>query len=173
MDGEGEIQPVGRSQWGGGHGASGAGGSRPEDAEPPLPSRRPLDDVVLSEPHRATLDLLRHRILDRTRRELELTKHGGPGIEFAAREAPGAAAFVGRLLSDQNLLAAPRRGVWSGARVDAALEQGMTEGLAETLEVLHEVGELDAENWQLVCSVLEEFQRKVCSVSQAEPPPTA
>jgi hypothetical protein len=172
VDDEGQIRAVGRSRPGGGHGASGAGGSRQQEPDVP-PIRRRLDEVVLTGPHRATLHLLRQRILEHTRRELDLPRHGAAGVEFAASEATGAGAFVGRLLSDQNLLAAARRGTWPPARIDAALEHGMTDGLAETLEVLHDVGELDAATWQLVCAVLEELQRKVCSVGGAPPDPPA
>ena len=124
--------------------------------------------MILTEPRLATLRLLRQRILARTRRELDLPNHAPPGIEFAGGGSSDATVFVGRLLSDQNLLAGSRRAAWEPARVALALENGMTDGLSETLEVLHEVGELDADAWQLVCGVLEEFERKVCAAERTD-----
>ena len=165
------IGPVAGTQFGGGHGAAGpALPPASNDEERPAPRRR-LDDVELTEPRRAALRLLRERILERTRLELELPR--GAAVTFAAPGAPDRAdVFVGRLLSDQNLLAARRRDRWEAERVDAALETGMTEGLAETLELLHDLDELDAESWGLVNSVLDEFHRKVVSASGEpyEPP---
>ncbi len=157
-----EIRPAARTQFGGGHGGTHVpGGRRADQAESTPPPRRRLDEVELTEPHRVALRLLRSRVLELTRERLELTRATEPHIEFAPSLGRQADVFVGRLLSDQNLMAAGRRQEWPAERLAQALEDGMTDGLAETLEVLDEVGKLDAETWGLVCGVLEAFQRKV------------
>ena len=158
------IGPVGGTRFGGGHGAPGYGG--PTSGRPETTPHPPLDEVALTAPRRAALSLLRERVLEATRVQLELpARH--PGIEFAAHPSDSVEVFVGRLLSGQNLLAAQRRDAWPEAAVASALENGLNDGLAETLEILDDVGELDVETWRLLCGVLEEFRRKVCAAIEA------
>jgi hypothetical protein len=159
---EGQIGPIARSQFGGGHAAGATpGGGAPAGGSEPRSTRIPLDDVVLTEPRFAALRLLRQRVLERTREALELPRTTAPAVVFADAPGPRADVFVGRLLSEQHLLAARRHDTWSEPRIAAALEEGITSGTAETLEVLHDVGRLDADTWGLLCGVLDEFHRKV------------
>ena len=147
------------------------GGRQPAPADPgPQTRRRPrrtrrgarrLDGIELTEPRIATLRLLRHRVLEQTRKALRLPRSSSLHIEWSPGPADRAEVFVGRLLSDQNLLAGKRRGHWDSAQLDAALEEGMTNGLSETLDILEDIRELDEEAWDFVCGVMEEFQRKV------------
>lgn len=118
--------------------------------------------MVLTRPGTVALNLLRERVLEATRQHLELPRVRG-AAGFTPSLGDEAEVYVGRLLSEQNVLAAQRRGDWSEDRVAAAVEAGMNDGLGETLDILHELGELDTATWQLVCGVLEEFQRKVAS----------
>ena len=123
------------------------------------------DTVELTEPHRAALRLLRERVLENTRLELELPRDLHPHIQFARIPGEQPRVFLGRLLSDQNLLASKRRGEWLDSAVDAALEEGLLQGMNETLEILHDLDRLDSETWRLVCSVLDDFYRRVGQVS--------
>ena len=165
----GEIGPVHGSKFGGGYGTGGYGGAAAEpDAAAPKARRRRLDQVVLTKPRKAALRLLRERILEATRQALDSPGSRPQQFGFAASPVDSAEVYVGRLLSEQNMLAAPRREQWPEHRVAAALETGMTDGLAETMDILHDVGELDAESWGLVCGVLEEFQRKVSAAEASE-----
>lgn len=155
-----EIQPVGGTSLGQSYGSSagsGAGG-REEAASSP---RAILDQIELTEPHRAVLALLRERVLQGTRRRLELPRSSLSTVSLPPAPDGDARTFVGRLLSDQNLLAARRRDGWGRRRIAAALEDGTTDGLSETLEVLHDVGALDETSWRLVCGVLEELAHKL------------
>lgn len=166
---DGTIGPVARASFnGGGQGGTGPhGGAVPGEPEARKPRPR-LDEVVLTEPGRAALSLLRQRILERTRRELELPRGAAPAF-VAPTSQHRADLFVGRLLSDQNMLASRRRETWPAERVDAALETAMTDGTEETLQVLHELGELDDASWGLVCSVLDEFHSKVMRARGEDP----
>ena len=49
----------------------------------------------------------------------------------------------------------------SSDAIAAALADGMDQGVAETLQILYELEELDEESWRLICGILEEIQRKV------------
>ncbi len=143
----------GHAGWGSASGRSSRGPRR----------RPPLDQVELTEPRRVVLRLLRERVLENTRLLLDLPVRMRRRTFADLTEPPGEHAdrFVGRLLSDQNWLAARRAGTWPAARIREATADGMTDGVSETLHILYEVGELDAEAWTLVCDVLAEFQRKV------------
>lgn len=159
---EGDIRAVQSTLFGGGH--SVPEGPRWAQGRRPGPEKRRLDQAEFTAPRRATLRLLRERILENTRLALEL-RDNYTGPRFITREVERADLFVSRLLSDQNLLASRRGGDWSPARIRHALEQGMTQGMSETLEILHELDELDETSWALVCDILDAFHRKVDSAS--------
>lgn len=135
-------------------------GTRPQEVSE-VPSRSG-DQVELSQPHELTLRLLRERILEHTRTNLQLDK---PQISFVVDPSANMESFVGRVLSDQNLLAAGRRGQWPKVQIDAALEDGMTSGLEETLQVLFELDQLTDTSWAQIQGFLAEFHRKVASAS--------
>ncbi len=154
----GGMQPVsperGREQphYGGRHAKEPAAEARPE---------RRRDRVDLSPAAGAVLQVLRERVLARTRELLGLPPNpGGPGFAALA-EDPTPALFLGRLLSEQNLLAAVRAHHWSADRIRAVLSQALTLGAADALDVLQDVDRLDAEAWSAVEAVLVEFRRKV------------
>ncbi|MHC5065400.1 MAG: hypothetical protein ACYTG5_15645 [Planctomycetota bacterium] len=117
-----------------------------------------VDEVQLSRPEELALQLLRLRVLEHSRRALRLDH---PQITFAAGALSPMESFVGRLISDQNLLAARRCSHWPTGRIQAALEEGMTSGLEETLQILLELDELDADSWGKISAALGEFQRKI------------
>ncbi len=159
---EGDIRAVQSTVFGGGHTAP--EGPRWAQGRRPGSEKKRLDQVEFTEPRRATLRLLRERILENTRLALEL-RDNYTGPRFITREVDRADLFVSRLLSDQNLLASRRGGDWSPQRIRDALETGMTHGMAQTLEILFELDELDETSWDLVCDVLNAFHRKVESAS--------
>lgn len=137
-----------------------AAGPRWAQGRRPGPEKKRLDQIQFTEPRRATPQLLRERILENTRVVLDLPdNYTGP--RFITREVERAGLFVNRLLSDQNLLASRRGGDWSPEQIRDALETGMTLGMAETLEILFELDELDETSWALVCDILDAFHRKV------------
>ena len=154
-----DIRPVEGGVFGGGHGGGeGAPARNPEPGARQLGRR--LDQVHLTEPRLATLRLLRERILENTRLYLDLPRTPG-GPRFALGDPDRADLFVGRLLSDQNLLASRRGGAWPPQQIRSALLEGMIQGLAETLEILFELDELNQTSWNLVSDVLKVFHRKV------------
>ncbi len=160
---QGDIRPVQGTVFAGGH--AGGDGTRPRaQGARPKPPRQSLDQVHLTAPRLATLRLLRERVLENTRLHLDLPRSPG-GPHFIVREVERADLFVGLLLSDQNLLASHRGSTWPPHQIRNAMEQGMTQGLAETLEILHELDELDETSWNLVCDVLSAYHRKVDSAS--------
>ena len=156
---QGDIRPVERGVFGGGHGGGDGAPFRGQEPAARQPARR-LDQVHLTEPRLATLRLLRERILENTRLYLDLPRSPG-GPRFAQGDAERADLFAGRLLSDQNLLASRRGGAWPPERIRNALLEGMIQGLAETLEILFELDELNKASWNLVSDVLNVFHRKV------------
>lgn len=152
-----------------GWGGAAPGPRRPSEEPGDGPVEEADDQVVLHRPTHTTLALLRERVLEATRRALGVPRDSQTPV-FAAGTHPSAEQVLGRILSEQNLLASRRRGDWSLKRIDAALEEGMVSGTAETLEVLDELGELDAQSWGLVCAVLHAFHRKVEEAARALSP---
>ena len=123
--------------------------------------RRGLDEVRLTPPVEVTLRLLRERILERTRQALSLPVDRRTLGAFVAAPGDGTEQIVGRLISEQNWLAGRRRAEWGEARVAAALQEGTTRGLEETIEILEDLGELDAQTWELIGAVTDEMHRKL------------
>lgn len=123
------------------------------------PARPDFDHVVLTGKRVAALRLLRERVLENTRLLLDLPRDPR-GIGFAEPPLAGPKVWAGRLLSDQNLLGGRRAGEWAAPRIRACLEEGLDQGLAETLEILHEVGDLDEEIWDLIRGVMDVLHRR-------------
>jgi hypothetical protein len=161
----GEIGRVGATHFGGHQGGHpGFGLAQAIDrVHDHRPTRR--DIVDLTEPHKAALRLLRERILENTRLALDLPRRLAERFRFARIPAENPRAFLGRLLSDQNMMASHRRGSWPADRVDAALEDGLVQGAAETAEILFELDELDVDTWRLIGSVLDEYYNKLSGVT--------
>ena len=161
-----ELRSIGSTGFdhaGGSTPAPHVGVGRSQDEDPPVVTQD--DQIQLRLPDELTLQLLRERVLEHSRVNLRLDK---PQIHFAAAPLTPMESYVGRLLSDQNLLAATRRGRWPEARIDAAIEDGMTAGLEETLEILFELDKLTDESWGQIRGVLAEFHRKVESTLPRE-----
>jgi hypothetical protein len=160
----GEIGRVGATHFGG-HQAFGPAPGFPR-AQEHRPPRR--DIIDLTEPHKAALRLLRERVLENTRLALDLPRRLAERFRFVQIPSQLPRVFFDRLISDQNMMASHRRGSWSAARVDAALEEGLVQGTAETAEILYELDELDVESWRLIGAVLDEYYRKLAGVSPEE-----
>jgi hypothetical protein len=118
-----------------------SGGQQPSQAKP-RPARSgaeaaPADAVELSAA--PVRQLLRERILARTRTELGLAASASHGPAFAeAIDSESVTAFVGRLLSAQNQLAAAAG--LSGPNRREALDRAFREGAAEAHELLGDAG---------------------------------
>ncbi len=111
--------------------------------------------------------LLRERVLAQTRLSLALGE-GGVGPEFAeVIEGEPVAAFLGRLLSAQNQLAARRAGVWPERRLRRRLDRALRAGAAETLELLAADGR-DAAGAAIVAEVLAEYARRLAALAERQ-----
>lgn len=141
----------------------GSGGDH--GVEPALRAGR--DRVELSTRAAAVLQVLRERVLHHTRTLLEHPETGHPRAFAHADDLDRPAAFLGRLLSDQNLLAAARAGLWAPERIRRVVADAITLGAGDTLDVLHDVDRLDAEAWAAVEAVLLEFRRKLAAAEPA------
>ena len=158
----GEIGPVGASSFG----TAESGGYFPlRHAALEARQQAGRDIVELTEPHMAALRLLRERVLENTRLALGLPRTAVGQYPFARIPGDRIKVFLGRLLSDQNLLASRRRGKWLDEAVREAIEDSLVQGVAETLEILYELEELDMPIWRVICSVIDAYYEKVASVS--------
>ena len=121
------------------------------------------DGVVLHLPAAIVRQLLRERVLARTRcrRGLE----DGECVPTFAEEvdAESLAAFVGRLLGAQNQLAALRKGTMASAELRRRLDEAMRDGTAEVIEMLTGDGsDLRAlAAVEVVAEVLAEYARRL------------
>ena len=134
-----------------------------EHAPAAEPQSRPRDRVELSAAGVAVLAVLRARVLARTRELLDLPAthgHPDPAPDLLDLEP---AQFLGHLLSEQNLLAAARAGVWPPDRIRTRVGQALTLGAADAIDVLEDVGRLDDAAWHAIESVLIEFRRKIAA----------
>jgi len=160
-----EIGPVGASQFetpqGGGYFPL-----RRAALEARVAARR--DTVELTEPHMAAFRLLRERVLENTRLTLGLPRSVVGQYPFARIPGDRVQVFLGRLISDQNLMAGKRRGQWLDAAIQSAIEESLEQGIQETLEILYELDELDMGIWRLVCSVIDAYYEKVVSATPEE-----
>ncbi|MCA8965599.1 MAG: hypothetical protein H6838_08945 [Planctomycetes bacterium] len=119
------------------------------------------DEVSLRHGRTLGLRLLRERVLAKTREQLGLAEHSH-GMTFAeVTHGEPVGAFLGRLLSAQNQLAAPRAAQWAGARLRQALADALQDGAAETLELLAAEEVPDEAAVTVVVEVLAEFGRRL------------
>lgn len=141
-------------------------GSRPAPRE--QGSQPSADRVSLEPAVSLARRLLRERVLARTRARLELDD-ASAGPEFAeVLDCETLTAFLGRLLSAQNQLAARRAGTWPAPRVRRCLDAALQAGAAETLELLAAQGHDDASAVAVVVDVLAEYGRRLAAL--AAPP---
>ena len=128
-------------------------------------SRSERDSVQLTSPQPAVLALLRERVLACTLRALGVAAEPRGEPRFALPSTPSLEVFVGRLFSEQNLLASRSRPHWSLERIHLAQERGFADGFAETMDILEDVHGLGEAAWTLLSAVLAEFQRKLASAA--------
>lgn len=133
---------------------------RPVAAAAPVPTLRQRDEVHLSAPGRVALQLLRERVLARTRVELALGSVS-TGRNFTVADHGSLASFIDQLLSQQNLLASARGAAWPPERIRLAVAEGMAQGAAETLEVLLDSSRHDGDSVQLVIEAMAEYGKKL------------
>lgn len=133
----------------------------PRDAPPPPAAG---DRIELSAGETAALQLLRERVLARTRQQLELPE-ATPAPNFADLEGRSLHGYLGRLLSAQNLLAGARAGQWPPDRIRSAIAAAFTGGAVETLELLAAVGKLDEAAHELLAELLADFAAR-CAPEQ-------
>lgn len=137
----------------------------PERSAPP-PTPGAADRVQVDGRAANVLRLLRERVLARTRVVLHCDGTAGP--EFAENLADeGVSAFLGRLLSAQNQIAAhsvPRPLEVTRVLCHEALESGA----AETLELLAQAGGREPEGAQLVEAVLAAYHARLAALAQPE-----
>lgn len=130
---------------------------QPEQAPTPAAA----DEVSVRHGRTLGLRLLRERVLAKTREQLGLAEQTH-GVTFAeVMHGEPAAAFLGRLLSAQNQLAARRAGEWSGPRVRQVLADAMRAGAEETLELLTAEEAVDEAAVTVVVEVFAEFGRRL------------
>ena len=136
-------------------------------ASAPSEPERAADRVDVDAAVAVARRVLRERVLARTRERLEL----GDGVqapEFAeAIDAEPVAAFVGRLLSAQNQLAAPRAQPWGSTRVRQALDDALRDGAAEAIELLA-ADPRDPGGAAVVADALAEYARRLAQLAADE-----
>lgn len=148
---------------------AGFGGRTPsgQTRQPPpreQASQPAVDRVTIHGTAAVASRLLRERVLANTRQRLELDDTTA-AHEFAeVFEGEPIAAFLGRLLSAQNLLAARRAGDWEERRVRRCLDQALHAGAEEALELLGNDGRDDA-GVQFVADVLVEYGRRLAALA--------
>lgn len=118
-----------------------------------------VDAVELHHGAGLALRLLRQRVLARTRVELELAD-GTAGLPWPESGQPSIGAFLDRLLSEQNELAAHRARQWPAPRVRAALTSGFRIGADETIDLLCGPP-VDEPATAVIAAVLVEFGRRL------------
>jgi len=117
------------------------------------------DRVQLALGATIALPLLRERVLARTRSGLDLGPVAVPCFAEMLEGEP-VPAFLGRLLSAQNQLAACRAAVWSGERIRAVLAEALAAGAEETIDLLAADGHGPGGAIAIVTEVLEQFGRR-------------
>ena len=113
--------------------------------------------------------LLRERVLVHTRTRLRLPDHVTVPAFAEAVADESTAAFLGRLLSAQNQLAAHRAPEWDWTTLRAAVDAGLRAGAEEACELLA-VGSRDPQALAAVAEVLVEYGRRLeALLAETEP----
>lgn len=136
--------------------------SRPRSSDPQKASAE--DRVSVHPTPAVALQILRERVLSQTRARLELDDSaGGPAFAEVVDGEP-VPAFLGRLLSAQNLLAARRLPEWPAPRVRQALADGLQRGAEEAIDLLA-ADDRQAEAVAIVADVLALHARRVAALA--------
>lgn len=156
--GEGEIGGIGHC---GGFAETPAGylGARAQHS--PKTRSPKVDRVDLTAPEVAALRLLRERVLEHTRQQLQLQLTPAPAPIRVQESESTPEILVGRVLAEQAQLAAARRGTWTQERIEQALSEAMALAAGETLHILHELDQLEAGTWRVVCRAFDAWAEKV------------
>lgn len=137
-------------------------GQAPKREGQPQPAGT-ADRVQVADGATIVLRLLRERVLARTREllELETTATGHHFAEILDGEP--VPAFVGRLLSAQNQLAASRVASWPAERLRSALAEAVQSGAAETIDLLATDATASSGAIELVAEVVQHFDRRLAA----------
>lgn len=124
----------------------------------------PLRDAVFLRSGRAFgLRLLRERVLARSRRRLGIPEQATARTFAEVIDAELAEAFLGRLLSAQNQLAALAAAAAPMQQVRIHLDQALREGVEETLDLLTRERCRDTDALAVVAEVLTAFGNRFAS----------
>lgn len=129
------------------------------------PNAKAQDGVELHSGASLARQLLRERVLSRTRELLELT----PG-EFAPSfaenvEAEPVSTFLGRLIGSQNQLAALRVQQLSQSEMRSRLDMALRDGIAEAMDMLAPDSRDGTAGCEFVGDVLAEYGRCIASLA--------
>lgn len=141
--------------------AAGGGGAPPAEPRAPVSAQRrrapTRDEVALSAPSEALRKLVRERILSATRRRLgpkpSSVRPTVRPVEIAFAGAPDLDAYVGQIRARQALLLASSGERLAPPEASRVMREAALDGLAMSLDLLHEVGRLDAETWRAVVAI--------------------
>jgi hypothetical protein len=149
-----------------GRSASQPQGQAPKrDGQPPAPGA--ADRVQVAGGTAIVLQLLRERVLARTRELLQLppTVTGHTFAEILDGEP--VPTFVGRLLSAQNQLAACRVARWPPERLRSALADAVQFGADETVDLLAADAPTSNAAIHLVAEVVQHFDRRLAAAGES------
>lgn len=146
--------------------------ARHAPGHPAAPAPRAGDRVDVESAATVARRIVRERVLARTRLRLELdTGEHGPAFAEAIDTEP-VDAFVGRLLSAQNQLAARRVATLGAERVRRLLDQSLRQGATEALELLSDDGgRSDGAAVIVIAEVLAEYGRRLAAAAPDAPLP--
>ena len=130
------------------------------------PTAGAADRVEVTAGATIALQLLRQRVLARTRMLLELEQAVTVPNFAEVLDGEPVPAFLGRLLSAQNQLAACRTTAWPPERLRSCLADAMLLGADETIELLAADAHASSEAIDIVAEVVQQFSRRLAA---AEP----
>lgn len=134
------------------------------------PTERAAGDAAPTPVPTPVLRLLRERVLAGTRSRFGVD--GGHAPEFAeVIEGEPVPAFLGRLLSAQNQIAARRAAGLTSEAVRALCTEALQAGAAETIDLLAADPHADAGAAAVVTEVLAEHERRLRVLAAGDPPP--
>lgn len=124
------------------------------------------DQVQVTGGATIVLRLLRERVLARTRALLQLGQAVTGHCFAEVLDGEPVPAFVGRLLSAQNQIAACRAAAWPPERLRTALAEAVQFGADETIDLLVAGAHASREAIDLVAEVLQHFGRRLAAASE-------
>lgn len=131
------------------------------DAEP----QRAADRVSREPVSHVARELLRERVLARTRTLLELGDGMAPPVFAEVMHGESVDAFLGRVLSAQNQLVARRGNAMDVRLLRRCLDVALREGVDETIELLRG----DEPGLSFVAEVMGEYARRLANLADTPP----